>query len=114
LIHTGLTKCQSLRNEALGIGKTGNASVMPLAGRYVPQCNTDGKFQQIQCYGSTGYCWCVDSYGSPVLGTIVRGKPHCKSSDVGGRIEVAYMFTASNFFVLEDIFSFFATHDHLA
>ncbi|EDO39095.1 predicted protein, partial [Nematostella vectensis] len=57
---------------------------MPVVGKYIPQCTPEGEYKQVQCYGSTGYCWCVDQMGSPVLGTIVRGVPQCNSSAVGG------------------------------
>merc|ERR1719318_326193 len=30
-------------------------------GAFVPNCNSDGLFEERQCHGSTGYCWCVDS-----------------------------------------------------
>ena len=31
-----------------------------LIGTYVPQCNGE-QWNDVQCHGSTGYCWCVDS-----------------------------------------------------
>ncbi|CAL8326940.1 unnamed protein product [Lota lota] len=39
-------------------------------GAYVPQCNDDGTFTPQQCWGSTGYCWCVNIYtGEEIPGT---------------------------------------------
>lgn len=32
-----------------------------LVGAYSPQCNEDGTWVQLQCHGSIGYCWCVDT-----------------------------------------------------
>ncbi|XP_032235803.2 uncharacterized protein LOC5510701 isoform X2 [Nematostella vectensis] len=77
-----LTSCQSQRNEALGV-TLGSPTPTPVVGKYIPQCTPEGEYKQVQCYGSTGYCWCVDQMGSPVLGTIVRGVPQCNSSAVG-------------------------------
>ena len=56
----------------------------PVAGRFVPQCAADGSYEEVQCYGSTGYCWCVDVEGNPVLGTMTRGMPHCNKTSLGG------------------------------
>jgi hypothetical protein len=32
-------------------------------GKYVPQCNEQvpAKYNAIQCHGSIGFCWCVDT-----------------------------------------------------
>ena len=61
---TAATKCE----QALPKG---------LIGAFVPQCNADGSFKSEQCWGSTGYCWCVDEHGAEIPGTKVRGKPDC-------------------------------------
>uniref|UniRef100_A0A669DIP4 Thyroglobulin type-1 domain-containing protein n=1 Tax=Oreochromis niloticus TaxID=8128 RepID=A0A669DIP4_ORENI len=29
-------------------------------GSFCPMCDGDGNFLPRQCWGSTGYCWCVD------------------------------------------------------
>ncbi|XP_057310053.1 uncharacterized protein LOC130648050 [Hydractinia symbiolongicarpus] len=43
----------------------------PPLGAFVPKCNTDGSYQQMQCH--EGYCFCVFSQsGKEVLGTRVR------------------------------------------
>ncbi|GFG37680.1 hypothetical protein Cfor_12164, partial [Coptotermes formosanus] len=46
---------------------------------YVPECTPDGRYQTIQCYKSTGYCWCVDEdSGKPIPGTSVKDQvPKC-------------------------------------
>lgn len=36
-------------------------SATGLVGAYSPQCNEDGTWVKLQCHGSIGYCWCVDS-----------------------------------------------------
>jgi len=46
---------------------------------YVPECAPDGRYQTIQCYKITGYCWCVDEEsGKPIPGTSVKDQvPKC-------------------------------------
>ncbi len=47
-------------------------------GRFIPQCEKDGNYSRIQCWASTGYCWCVDpKTGVEQEETRVRGKPNC-------------------------------------
>eukprot|EP00999_Lentomonas_sp_LEN2_P001085 NODE_2091_length_655_cov_66.731061_g2041_i0.p2 GENE.NODE_2091_length_655_cov_66.731061_g2041_i0~~NODE_2091_length_655_cov_66.731061_g2041_i0.p2 ORF type:complete len:175 (-),score=48.99 NODE_2091_length_655_cov_66.731061_g2041_i0:55-579(-) len=49
-----------------------------LLGGYVPHCDDDGSFSRVQCWGSTGYCWCVEKQsGKTIPGTKVRGQPKC-------------------------------------
>ena len=38
--------------------KSNNATGL---GGYVPQCDADGNFIEIQCNGGTGFCWCADT-----------------------------------------------------
>ncbi|KAL9971160.1 hypothetical protein ACROYT_G023651 [Oculina patagonica] len=58
-----LTKCEKLHNEALAKKEHGATTI------YVPQCREDGSFEPKQCYGSIGYCWCVDKNGDEIPGT---------------------------------------------
>ncbi|XP_043926434.1 thyroglobulin-like [Protopterus annectens] len=62
------TKCQK---EA--------ASITPMPGAFIPQCDEEGAYLPKQCHGSTGFCWCVDHLGQKLLGTEQRGKVTCKS-----------------------------------
>ena len=81
----GYSKCQKTRMEALGTHTLDEKPEKPVPpGRFVPQCANDGSFDEVQCYGSTGYCWCVDSDGIPVLGTMTRGLPYCNKTMLGG------------------------------
>lgn len=68
-----LTKCQRDRENHLGAcaGSKGCSK-----GSYVVTCNEDGSYAEVQCNGSTGYCWCVDENGSQV-GDSVQGLPNC-------------------------------------
>ncbi|XP_045910169.1 nidogen-2 isoform X7 [Micropterus dolomieu] len=54
----------------------------PEAQQYVPQCEPDGQFSPVQCYGETTYCWCVDQDGREVPGTRSHDvvKPACLPS----------------------------------
>ncbi|XP_070544583.1 testican-1-like [Ptychodera flava] len=51
--------------------------VRPLAGAYVPSCDETGYYAKTQCHSSTGYCWCVDKYGTEYGNTRVLGAPAC-------------------------------------
>ncbi|XP_022908370.1 SPARC-related modular calcium-binding protein 2 isoform X2 [Onthophagus taurus] len=46
---------------------------------YVPECTSDGRYQKIQCYKSTGYCWCVhEDTGKTIAGTtVLNATPKC-------------------------------------
>ncbi|XP_022787386.1 uncharacterized protein LOC111327458 [Stylophora pistillata] len=77
------SKCQNQRLKALGTRTLDEKPVHPIVGRFVPQCASDGSYEEVQCYGSTGYCWCVDVGGNPVVGTMTRGLPHCNKTALG-------------------------------
>ncbi|XP_024432844.2 HLA class II histocompatibility antigen gamma chain isoform X2 [Desmodus rotundus] len=50
-------------------------------GRFKPQCDENGNYLPLQCYGSIGYCWCVYPNGTEVPNTRSRGHPHHNCSD---------------------------------
>ncbi|XP_038838872.1 equistatin-like [Salvelinus namaycush] len=50
------TPCEDARHAAL------NGSI----GAYVPTCDDNGQYTPEQCWGSTGYCWCVTSTGQKI------------------------------------------------
>lgn len=54
----------------------------PEPNQYLPQCEADGQFSPVQCYGETTYCWCVDQDGREVPGTRSHDvvKPACLPS----------------------------------
>uniref|UniRef100_A0A3B4U5M5 Thyroglobulin type-1 domain-containing protein n=1 Tax=Seriola dumerili TaxID=41447 RepID=A0A3B4U5M5_SERDU len=55
----------------------------PLYGAFVPQCEEDGQYTPLQCHGSTGHCWCVDSNGEERRGTRTAAETtlSCSSSN---------------------------------
>lgn len=63
--------CSRARKLALGVLTVASVGV------YVPECNRDGSFNQIQCHQATGYCWCVDEKGIEMPRTRTRGTPKC-------------------------------------
>uniref|UniRef100_A0A3B4EK71 Nidogen 2b (osteonidogen) n=1 Tax=Pygocentrus nattereri TaxID=42514 RepID=A0A3B4EK71_PYGNA len=51
---------------------------------YVPQCDEKGQYRPLQCLGSTGHCWCVDSRGQERVGTrTLPGTPHTNCDQPG-------------------------------
>ncbi|KAJ7381089.1 hypothetical protein OS493_004687 [Desmophyllum pertusum] len=51
-----VTSCQRKYREA------------PFQGGLVPRCKLDGQYEEVQCQGSTGECWCVDQDGKELPG----------------------------------------------
>ena len=68
LIGDGLTLCQRMHQDAL------SSSVQDI---YVPQCNLDGSFEEVQCHGPSNGCWCVDQQGRELNGTRRKGPLKC-------------------------------------
>ena len=69
-----MSECQFKLADALS---SKNIGLQPV-GRFIPQCEKDGNYSRIQCWSSTGYCWCVDpKTGVEQELTRVRGKPNC-------------------------------------
>lgn len=65
LLANSQSKCQAERNTASNRG--------PLVGVFVPKCKNDGSYEERQCHGSTGYCWCVNEItGEEIAGTKQR------------------------------------------
>uniref|UniRef100_A0A671RVZ7 SPARC-related modular calcium-binding protein 1-like n=1 Tax=Sinocyclocheilus anshuiensis TaxID=1608454 RepID=A0A671RVZ7_9TELE len=69
------TKCRTERIQALEQAKRPQESI------FIPECNDDGTFAQVQCHTLTGYCWCVTTDGKPVSGSSVQNKtPVCSGT----------------------------------
>uniref|UniRef100_A0A3B3CPV4 SPARC related modular calcium binding 1 n=1 Tax=Oryzias melastigma TaxID=30732 RepID=A0A3B3CPV4_ORYME len=64
------SKCRTERSQALEQTRRPQ--------EFIPECNEDGSFAQVQCHTLTGYCWCATSDGKPVGGSSVRNRtPVC-------------------------------------
>lgn len=47
---------------------------------FIPSCQTDGSYSEVQCHDGTGYCWCADREGKPIHGSSVKFEsPKCKT-----------------------------------
>lgn len=45
---------------------------------FVPECNSDGRYEPIQCHKLIDYCWCVNKYGQAIRNSSRKGsKPGC-------------------------------------
>ncbi|KAK3538169.1 hypothetical protein QTP70_032561, partial [Hemibagrus guttatus] len=72
---SGQSKCFVERSQALEQAKFPPESI------FIPECNEDGTFAQVQCHTLTGYCWCVTTDGKPISGSSVQNKtPVCSGS----------------------------------
>jgi len=67
-----LSLCHSRYNEASKVNERD---------QYVPLCESDGSYKQIQCNSATGECWCVDGDGREKQETRQIGKPICDSQE---------------------------------
>ncbi|XP_016309986.1 SPARC-related modular calcium-binding protein 1-like [Sinocyclocheilus anshuiensis] len=75
LTEAGQTKCRTERIQALEQAKRPQESI------FIPECNDDGTFAQVQCHTLTGYCWCATTDGKPVSGSSVQNKaPVCSGN----------------------------------
>ena len=65
-----ISPCQSLLDEMQG---------KSLHGAYIPQCTDQGEFDSMQCWGSTGECWCVTEAGAEIdnTRTVRPDQPQC-------------------------------------
>ncbi len=55
-------------------------------GCYIPQCTESCQWESMQCWSSTGYCWCVDQNGVEIEGTSTpswQGLPECEEFVLG-------------------------------
>ncbi|XP_053317908.1 HLA class II histocompatibility antigen gamma chain [Spea bombifrons] len=50
-----------------------------MPGGFKPECDENGDFMPVQCWRSTGYCWCVYKNGTEIPETKTRGKLDCSS-----------------------------------
>uniref|UniRef100_A0A4W6E3B1 Nidogen 2 n=1 Tax=Lates calcarifer TaxID=8187 RepID=A0A4W6E3B1_LATCA len=69
------TQCEYHRDSL----QTTSPEGYPIVGAYVPQCDANGQYIPLQCHGSSGHCWCVDSRGQERAGT--RTSPGAPPTD---------------------------------
>ncbi|CAH1155115.1 unnamed protein product [Phaedon cochleariae] len=51
-----------------------------LLGVYVPDCDSQGYYNPVQCHAAIGMCWCVDKHGVESPNSRTHGKPNCDSN----------------------------------
>ncbi|XP_041070569.1 SPARC-related modular calcium-binding protein 1 isoform X1 [Cetorhinus maximus] len=74
--EAGPTKCRTERAQ-----QAQEQAKKPQEPVFIPECNEDGSFAQVQCHTFTGYCWCVTPDGKPVSGSSVKNQtPVCSGS----------------------------------
>ena len=54
-----------------------NSTGLPFGNSHLIRCKGDGSYEEVQCSGSTGFCWCADQNGSKLEGTETRGALKC-------------------------------------
>ncbi|XP_018109848.1 CD74 molecule, major histocompatibility complex, class II invariant chain isoform X1 [Xenopus laevis] len=62
-----MTECQTL------------SRIHTMTGTYKPQCEQNGDFKPLQCWPSTGFCWCVYHNGTEIPETRTRSRLDCSS-----------------------------------
>jgi hypothetical protein len=73
LTSAPLTRCQVQRDKSLRTIFSGSS--LPL---FVSRCTLDGGFEEEQCHGLTGQCWCVNENGNELPGSATTGRrPDC-------------------------------------
>ncbi|XP_016086104.1 nidogen-2-like [Sinocyclocheilus grahami] len=74
-----LTVCQHHRESLQE-----SLSIYPGLEAFIPQCDEKGQYKPLQCLGSTGHCWCVDSRGQERVGTrTMPGTVHANCDQPG-------------------------------
>ncbi|GCB75323.1 hypothetical protein scyTo_0020901 [Scyliorhinus torazame] len=66
-VHKAATDCERHRKGASNI-----------PGSFIPKCDKMGNYEVMQCWPSTGYCWCVHLNGTKIEGTSSRLQLRCK------------------------------------
>lgn len=75
LVLSPTSKCLQDRQQALQNAKS---KQLIMLGVFVPKCESDGSYSQVQCLDSSQFCWCVDKMGKEIHRTRVRGsRPRC-------------------------------------
>jgi hypothetical protein len=87
-------ECENLLEDCCEVAQL-EADSCEGVGCYIPQCTEDCDWESMQCWGSTGYCWCVDESGIEIEGTSTpswQGFPDCQDN-----IDECFDFTEIDF-----------------
>ena len=73
--------CERSRIEALKLVEKGREVGNPTAVTYLPKCDANGLYEEVQCLLSKAKCWCVEKKtGLPVAGKGVPDSLTCIKS----------------------------------
>ena len=61
-------------------------------GCFIPQCTEDCEWEPMQCWSSTGYCWCVDEEGNEIADRV----GYVRVSKTGNNVDDPSAFTYSS------------------
>ena len=76
-----LTICERERIDALKIVEKSAENGTQDFSFYIPKCDEDGRFEEVQCLSSNKKCWCVDrKTGNEVDGVVIPGLGICQKS----------------------------------
>ncbi|KAM6428705.1 SPARC-related modular calcium-binding protein 1-like isoform 2-T3 [Liasis olivaceus] len=81
--------CEQERQEAIQ-----EARQHQQEGTFIPECEGDGTYKEVQCHQATGYCWCVRvDTGRPMPGTSTRNfPPDCEADAAAKSVEIGSFF----------------------
>ncbi|XP_026571241.1 SPARC-related modular calcium-binding protein 1-like isoform X3 [Pseudonaja textilis] len=81
--------CEQERREAIH-----EAHQHQQEGTFIPACEGDGTYKEVQCHQATGYCWCVRvDTGRPIPGTSTRNfPPDCEADTSTKSTEIGPLF----------------------
>uniref|UniRef100_A0A3P8XGE1 Thyroglobulin type-1 domain-containing protein n=1 Tax=Esox lucius TaxID=8010 RepID=A0A3P8XGE1_ESOLU len=65
---------------------------------FQPQCDEDGNYKLQQCWADKGLCWCVDTSGKALPGTIRSGPALC-----GAKSGFGHMMALPNNLLIDDV-----------
>ncbi len=76
-------------------------------GCYIPQCTAQCEWEPLQCWSSTGYCWCVDQQGNEIEGTSQpswQGLPECNEECGNSYLDIeGYCFYENDIIILQEM-----------
>lgn len=61
-------------------------------GKFVPRCKLDGTYEDVQCDGSSGQCWCVDSEGKEIPETRSKDQVKCPQQSKHAKKKEPFVF----------------------